>query len=500
MLWRGKFSRVLPSSVRARSTAMSVVAVGAALSIGGVALVALLSRSLDAGVEAAAHLQAANVITLLKAGELPSHLPPSEGGIFVQVVSASSKIVSSSTSLEGNSSVPLPIPALWSGRLPSNGSRKVQQRIVSSLTGVDEDPFFLLAVPTTIRPGLDVTGSQLPGSSTSDTRYTVVVAVSLAGARSTTSTVMLALGVGLPVLVMLVGLLTWILTGRALRPVEAIRAEVAEITGKELSRRVVEPQTDDEIGRLARTMNSMLARLERSSERQRRFVSDASHELRSPLAAMHTELEVSLVHPSGVDWAATAQDLLDEAERMQRVVNDLLLLARADESGLLPRREDVDLDEIVLAEVSRLRARGVVSVNITRLAAARVAGNADWLARMVRNLIENAERHAAMAVTVGLSTDGSQVQLVVEDDGAGIPVAHRERIFERFTRLDEARSRDAGGSGLGLAIVSEIVAVHGGSIEVADATSDSSRPGARFVVRFMRAPPGVVRKGVFPRS
>ncbi len=478
---RRGFSRALPTSVRARSTAVSIIAVAAALSIGGAALVTLLSSSLDAGVEAAAHLQAANVITLLKAGELPNPLPPSEGGIYVQIVGASSKIVSSSTVLEGDTSTPLPIPRLWRGRLASGASAGEQQRFVSSLVGIDEDPFFILAVPALVHQPLDRKGS---GGGAQSARYTVVVAVSLAGVHATTSTVILALVLGLPLLVLLVGLLTWVLTGRALLPVEAIRSEVAEITGRELSRRVADPRTDDEIGRLARTMNSMLERLERSSERQRRFVSDASHELRSPLAAMHTELEVSLVHPQGADWRHMARDLLDEAERMQRIVNDLLLLARADESGVLPRRADVDLDEVVLAEVERLRARGLVEVRVVHLASARVKGNADWLARMVRNLMENAERHASALVTVSLDKEGEKVELAVEDDGSGVPEAERERIFERFTRLDEARSRDSGGSGLGLAIVSEIVAAHGGSITVTDARLGTGARGARFVVRF----------------
>ena len=485
-VWR-TLSRAMPTSVRARSTAVSVIAVGAALSIGGVALVALLSSSLDAGVEAAAHLQAANVITLLKAGELPNPLPPSEGGIYVQIVGATSKIVSSSTVLEGETSTPLPIPRLWRGRLASGASAREQQRFVSSLAGIDEDPFFILAVPMTVHQLPDHAGSP---AGEMNGHYTVVVAVSLAGASATTSTVILALSLGLPLLVLLVGLLTWMLTGRALRPVEAIRTEVAEITGRELSRRVADPGTEDEIGRLARTMNSMLERLERSSERQRRFVSDASHELRSPLAAMHTELEVSLVHPARADWMRTAQDLLDEAERMQRIVNDLLLLARADESGVLPRREDVDLEEVVAGEVERLRSRGSVEVRVAHLAPARVSGNADWLARMVRNLMENAERHAEGVVTVSLDRQAERVQLAVEDDGSGVPERDRERIFQRFTRLDEARSRDSGGSGLGLAIVREIAAAHGGSVMVTDARPGTPAPGARFIVRLWTGRPG----------
>ena len=283
---------------------------------------------------------------------------------------------------------------------------------------------------------------------------------------------------GVPLLIGLVAALTWWLTGRALRPVEAIRAETTAITGSTIHRRVPEPETDDEIGRLARTMNSMLDRLEDASLRQRRFVSDASHELRSPVASIRTQLEVAL-RRADPDWPGVASKVLAEDERLERAVSELLELARAEEgAGLEP--VDVDLDEIVLEETRRSYR---VPVDTSHVSAGRVRGSGTQLARAVRNLLDNAARHAHHRVTVGLETHNGSVVLVVDDDGPGVPAAERARVFERFTRLDEGRARDAGGVGLGLPMVRAIVDRHAGSVTVDDAPDG----GARFVVRLPAA-------------
>jgi signal transduction histidine kinase len=239
----------------------------------------------------------------------------------------------------------------------------------------------------------------------------------------------------------------------------------------------------DEIGRLARTMNDMLDRLQSSAERQRRFIGDASHELQGPLATVRTELEVALAHPEKANWPAAAADLLEENERMTRLVQDLLFLARADEGSAAARpMARVDLDDVVLAEVERARAHARVPIDLSKVSGAEVRGNADDLGRVVRNLLDNAERYARTTVTVSLVTVGAVVELVVADDGPGVPDTDRDRIFERFRRLDEARSRNTGGSGLGLAIAREAVTAHGGDISV-----EAGRPGARFVVRLPAA-------------
>jgi signal transduction histidine kinase len=223
----------------------------------------------------------------------------------------------------------------------------------------------------------------------------------------------------------------------------------------------------------------MLARLEDATERQRRFVADASHELRSPLTGMRAQLEVDLEHPELADWQATERDVLGDAIRMQRLVDDLLAIAVVDASAFdATHRAPVDLDEIVLAEARRLQTRSALAVDARAVSGAQVEGNADQLLRVVRNLLDNAARHAASRVEVSLVESPTHVTLRVVDDGPGIPDADRQRVFERFARLDDARGRngDDGGAGLGLAIVHDVVVAHGGTVAVENA------PGAAFTV------------------
>jgi len=326
-----------------------------------------------------------------------------------------------------------------------------------------------------VRPGENPQVRAQRQVETAQGTVTLVAENSLDAVDSTVDSITGALVIGVPVLIALLAGLTWWLTGRALRPVEAIRAEAAAITGSTIHRRVPEPNTDDEVGRLARTMNSMLDRLEATSLRQRRFVSDASHELRSPIAVIRAQLEVALRRGDGTDWPTIAQRVLVEDARLEQAVGELLELARTEE------RADatpvvVDLDEVVLEETARERR---VPVDTSRVLAGRVYGTSAQLARVVANLLDNACRHAKTHVAVALGRQEHDVVLTVDDDGPGISVADRERVFERFTRLDEGRSRDAGGVGLGLAMVQAIVERHGGSVSVDDAPLG----GARFVVR-----------------
>jgi signal transduction histidine kinase len=311
-------------------------------------------------------------------------------------------------------------------------------------------------------------------------RVTLIAQRSLTEVNDTTGNITDGLLIGVPILVFLVGALAWYLAGRALRPVELIRAEAAAITGSTIHRRVPEPETDDEVGKLARTMNAMLDRLERSSDRQRQFVSDASHELRSPVTVIRAQLEVALRRGDDVDWPAVAERVLAEDERLEQTITELLELARVDENSDPSAFEEVDLDEIVLEEVSRVRG---VGVDVSRVSAGRVLGKAQQLARVVHNLLDNARRHANRAVAVSLEEHDDVVELHVDDDGPGIAPEDRDRVFERFTRLDEGRARDAGGMGLGLALVKATVERHGGTVEVEEAPIG----GARFVVRLPAA-------------
>jgi signal transduction histidine kinase len=294
------------------------------------------------------------------------------------------------------------------------------------------------------------------------------------------------LAIGLPALVALVGAIAWALVGRALRPVEAIRAEVDEITGSTMHRRVPEPPTRDEVGRLARTMNAMLSRLDTSATRQRQFVSDASHELSSPVAAIRTVLEVARHEADPANWPAVVDDLLAEESRLEARLDDLLLLAAHDENGTITGPErSVNLTALTMAEARRPRR---VPVDLVHTPAdnhaAVVAGAADQLARALSNMVDNAARHATSVVHISLSRDARTVRVIVDDDGPGIPPRDRERVFERFTRLDDSRARHNGGSGLGLAVVHSIVTSHHGQVRV----EDSPLGGARFVAELPTAP------------
>jgi signal transduction histidine kinase len=294
------------------------------------------------------------------------------------------------------------------------------------------------------------------------------------------------LAVGLPALVALVGVIAWVLVGRALRPVEAMRAEAEGITGSTMHRRVPEPPTNDEVGRLARTMNTMLERLDTAAAQQRRFVSDASHELRSPVAALRAGLEVARSKPGPAGWPARVDSLLAEESRLESLLDDLLLLAAHDEhrTRAAPARP-VNLTALATEEGRRPRR---VPVHLVPMLADNqavvVAGAQQQLARALSNLVDNAARHATSVVQISVSNDADTARLVVDDDGPGIPPEDRERVFERFTRLDNGRARHDGGSGLGLAVVRSILTSHLGTIRI----DDSPLGGARFVAELPALP------------
>ena len=295
--------------------------------------------------------------------------------------------------------------------------------------------------------------------------------------------------VALPAGVAVTGILAamiWLVTGRALGPVDALRREVDSISAADALARVSVPRSA-ELGRLATTMNGMLDRVQRSTEAQRRFVADASHELRSPLAGIRNQLEVNQQHPGVADYAATESEMLVEAERMTVLIDDLLTLARGDRDQLDQSREAVDVDDIIFEQTRSYRSVPNLAIDTEQVSGAQVFANPSDVRRVVRNLLDNAMRHATTKVTVVARERGSLVELVVADDGPGVPGEHAESIFERFTRLDDARARDAGGSGLGLAITRELLARNGATIKL----ETQAPEGARFLVRFDTNPPSV---------
>ncbi|MFC4909050.1 HAMP domain-containing sensor histidine kinase [Actinomadura gamaensis] len=277
----------------------------------------------------------------------------------------------------------------------------------------------------------------------------------------------------------LVAWVTWRVVGRTLRPVEMIRAQLAEISGSDLSRRVPQPPGEDEIAELAATANQTLDRLERAVNRQRQFASDASHELRTPIAGLRANLEDASMHPEDTDLKAVVESALRDTDRLEHIVTDLLLLARIGTGNAA--REDVELGELARREIDRRaavpRPDGAPRLVADLAPGVRVRGVRMQFVRLLGNLLDNAERYADGSVAVSVSSSGGTAVLTVQDDGPGIAPDDRERVFERFTRLDSARSRHAGGTGLGLAIAREIAHAHGGSLTVEDSVR-----GARFVL------------------
>lgn len=310
-----------------------------------------------------------------------------------------------------------------------------------------------------------------------DSRLIVLVAHEIDDGLEVVAAARWLLATAIPILVGLVALGAWVLTGRALAPVTRIRAEVESIEAGRLGHRLQVPDTGDEIAQLASTMNHMLDRLDASARAQRQFVSDASHELRSPLTVIQQHAELASLHPGSVSAGELAEVVLSEGARLQGLVGDLLLLARLEE-GAHHIHQVVDLDDLALDEVHRAR-QSPVRVDGSAISTARVDGDARQLGQVVRNLVDNAVRHARSRVSVSLAESDGFAELVVDDDGNGVPPRHRTQVFDRFVRLDEARARDDGGAGLGLAIVREIVGAHRGSVTVEDAPAG----GARFVVR-----------------
>ena len=441
------------ASVRVRVAIATVVVVGIALAFGGITLVQLQERALTKDLETTARTRVRDIAQSVSDGTLTREIAVPRGeNNLAQVVNASGRIVAASKN-------------------------------------VSDDPRLSRIVPST--PKTEITTVRNYHEATHPLRvaarrvqadgqeYIVYVASSLGPVSRSTDSLERLLLIGLPFLALLAGLLAWIAVSFALRPVEAMRQEVEVIGAEDLHRRVPDPPVEDEIGRLAHTMNAMLARLEVATDRQRRFVADASHELRSPLTGMRTELEVNLAHPEQVDWPAVGHEILDDTIRLQHLVDDLLVLAAADASSGADatRHQPVDLDEVVLAEARRARNRTAATIETSAVSGAQVDGNAEQLGRVVRNLLDNAARFAASRVVVTLAeTDGTAV-LAIADDGPGVPDDERERIFERFARHDSGRSRDAGGTGLGLAISREIVTDHHGTIAL------EPGPGTQFTVR-----------------
>jgi signal transduction histidine kinase len=444
--------RRMVGSVRFRVTALATVVTVVVLTVAGVALLAAQRRQLTENLDEQLRQRASEVALLVRGGTIPDVLPGrSDDDVVAQVVTSDGDVIAQSMGIRGHG----PLAPVRSLRV--DGSPHTDHLPIDA-----DDAFRVVARHVTSADGVAI----------------VLVAGNLDDVNEAAIALRTSLIVGIPIVAAALAALIWWLVGRTLRSVEAIRAEVVNIHGHDLHRRVPVPRGQTEIARLARTMNDMLDRLEDSTRRQERFVADASHELRSPLTRMRSELEVDLTHPEGADPRATERSILDETIGLQRLVDDLLQLARSDAGTGPTMRTALDLDDLVLRHARRLRADGRVEVDITGVSAAQVEGDTEQLDRAIRNVADNAVRHARSRVELALSERDGDAVLTVSDDGPGIPAEERERVFERFARVDASRTAGDGGTGLGLAITREIVERHGGTI-VVDPTYDA---GARFVV------------------
>lgn len=313
------------------------------------------------------------------------------------------------------------------------------------------------------------------GATSPDGPLVVIVGSYQEPTEDTLITAAVALAITIPIIVGIVGVATYLLVGIAFKPVESIRRRVSAISSADLTERVPVPSTEDEIARLAVTMNEMLTRVQAGQLAQQGFIGDASHELRSPLATIIATLDLARTRQSGLDDDLISGTLLPEAQRMQQLVDDLLLLATADERGLHPRLVDVDLDDLVHQESGRIRTVIAATGRDIRVRSncppIRLSADAGQLARVIRNLLENAVKHARTEVVVTARVVDATALITVADDGPGIPAGDRERVLQRFVRLDPDRSRSGGGTGLGLAIVTEIVRAHHGELLLEDAPS-----------------------------
>ncbi|HEV7213140.1 MAG TPA: HAMP domain-containing sensor histidine kinase [Blastococcus sp.] len=442
--------------VRFRATVAAVAVVAVALGLSAVVLEVLVGRTVGESVTAEVATQADEVGGELDRGVTGLRLGRAEDGVRVQVVKGTTVLAASRT-LEGR-------PPLSAAR-PGPGETVVQT-IDGARIGSPGVSYRVVVLGTDSGGGAD----------------RIIALQSLTVARNAQDLVVKLAAIGIPVLLLVVGAATWLSVSRALHPVEGIRARTAEISAADLSARVPVPASRDEVSALARTMNDMLGRLEAAVYVQRAFVSDAGHEMRSPLAAIRTEVEVA--QRAGLS-ERTLDDLLSETGRLERLVADLLLLARADEGAMALHRVDVDLDDLLEDERQRLRNRPGLTVTAA-IGPARVVGDRSALARVIRNLIENAARHASGRVHLASGTADGWAWFEVTDDGPGVPEADRSRVFDRFVRLDDARSREEGGSGLGLAIVRELVRASGGRVALDDA---GPLPGAHVRVELPAQPP-----------
>jgi signal transduction histidine kinase len=432
--------RLQKLGIAARSATVSAVAVLIALALAGAILDIALYRYLLAGVDDATATRVRSIAVALNTtspdGLDDALLTTNQRVIAIQVVGPNGDVVKRVGSAPANALVPV-------NRFDDHLRR-----------GLSDDEV--------TKDDMRVSGQRV---NTPHGQYTILVGGGSEAVEATARTVALLLACGAPIIVGVAAAATYRLVRRSLQSVDAIRGRVAEISASGLAERVPVPGSGDEISALAVTMNEMLARLEASHRAQQRFVGDASHELRSPLTTIISGLEAAEDHPELLNTGLASTTLLPEAHRMRTLIDDLLLLARADEQRLVTRTKEVSVSDVAEAEVARARQNAGCAIDSV-ITPVRIVGDSTAISRVIRNLLDNAIRHATSRVEVCVGDRDRAAIIAISDDGPGIAPKDRTRVFERFVRLDSDRSRSSGGAGLGLAIVAEVVAAHGGLVTV----------------------------------
>jgi signal transduction histidine kinase len=456
-------------SLRLRLTLVAAGLCGAALTLGAILLSSVVSSSRVAALDDVLDDSAVTVAKLAYSDQLPGVLPVTEPGEVAQLLTDDGQVLTTSASGSRTLSV---VPEDVFGQLTDDldgGEALADVAFATTDRSVYAGGLVRVAMIKTSLHG---------------ERSWAVTALPLREVEGVVSALRLSLGIVIPGLTLVLGVFMWIVLGRALRPVEALRRGAEQVTKTGGPGTLPVPAAHDELGALARTLNTMLDRLELSAARQRAFVADAAHELRSPVAALRVSIDIARAHPEVYTTRELAGDLESEVLRLQGLVEDLLVLAKV---GAAPvARWDVDLRELAEEAVASSAARSAIGADGTLDADGgprveiRGAGHATvnrlGVGRVVRNLVDNAVRHATSSVRVTVSDE----KIVVEDDGPGLDPADRERVFDRFTRLEEGRQRDSGGTGLGLSIAREVAREHGGDILLSTASLGGLRASVQL--------------------
>lgn len=436
--------------LRSRATGVAALLCALVLVGGSVILIGTLERQLTSSRDDLSRSRVRDLLDQAAAGELPAVLRNVNEDSVAQVFTEDGRVVSASENIQG------------------------QPPIVSVPTGSDGEARTIQAPDDS---EIETYRVWVQSGNGPDRRLTVVEGISLESVQEATSTLRRSLIVGVPLALLALCLVMWLVLGRALARLDKVRAEVDALGHDQLDRRLQDDGHRDEVGRLVATMNRMLSRVDTSVQRQRRFVADASHDLQGPLTAQRLSLELALASPEAADKDVLRDDVLGATGQMERLVGDLLVLASVDE-GVRAHVVAVDLEEIVLEEAMRSASAGAVLIDTSHVSAGPVQGNPGELRRIVRNLLDNAVRHARSRVELRVYEADGRVRMEVADDGPGVPETERELIFQRFQRGDPARTRGAAGTGLGLAIARSLAERADGTVELVSVDGEGS--GAVF--------------------